>query len=118
MRNIALTIKNHASFVKLLITVVAVAFFIVAIVVIHNTERLNHNQQVASNAAVINHTQTLNYIKQAVTQLKASNAADHAQTVTYINCVLVGLTNSTAQSQALAIYKQCLANSGITTASN
>lgn len=114
MRNIALNLKAHATFIKLLISGLAVAFFIVAILVIHNTSQLNHNQQAASESAVINHTQTLDYIKEAVMQLKASNAADHQQTVTYINCVLVGLASSATQSQALTIYKQCLANSGVT----
>lgn len=58
------------------------------------------------------HAQTLNEIQQAVTELKNSNAADHAQTVKYINCVLVGVTNSPSQTQALAVYQECLAISG------
>jgi predicted PurR-regulated permease PerM len=74
-----------------------------------------------SQRAVTSHTQTLQQIqaldeeiKTAVSELKASNTADHSQTVKYINCVLVGITNSPTPSQALTVYQTCLVSAGVT----
>lgn len=66
--------------------------------------------------SVHNHTQTLTEIQQAINQLKQSNEADHVQTVKYINCVLVGITQASppsSQSAILAIYQTCLTDAGI-----
>lgn len=91
------------------------AFFIlVALVLLIGAGFIYSNSQRHQAQAVANHTETLNEIQKAVTELKASNQADHAQTVKYINCVLVGITNSASQSQALAVYQNCLSLSGAT----
>lgn len=98
---------------KLSAIVVAVGLFIVAGISLINSQNFKAQQARNSQSAVAAHTQTLNEIDSAITQLKNSNAADHAQTVKYINCVLVGITNSPSQSQALAVYQECLASSGV-----
>ena len=100
---------------KVLLSMIAVVLLTVAFITFDNSQRLADRQALQSQQSVANHTQTLNEIKQAVEELKANNAADHQQTVQYINCVLVGVTDSSSQSQALSVYKTCLINAGITT---
>lgn len=103
---------HKLGFTKILLSVIAIVFVILGVYVFTNSQTANSQRARQSQQAVANHTETLNEIQQAVIQLKNSNAADHAQTVKYINCVLVGVTDSTSQSQALAVYQQCLVASG------
>lgn len=113
--NITHQIEAHKSLtLKVLSILVSIVLFVGAGIIITNSQNVKSAQAKQSQEAVANHTQTLLEIQQAVTQLKSSNAADHKQTVKYINCVLVGITDSPTQSQALAVYQECLAASGVT----
>lgn len=103
----------HNHYWKILAVAVAVVLLVWAGFIWTNSQRVAHQQTVAAQDSITNHTQTLNEIEKAVNELKANNAADHQQTVEYINCVLVGVTNSTSQNQALAVYQTCLATEGI-----
>lgn len=99
----------HLSRIAKAVTPVLTAVVLLAAVVIFiNSE---HRSQVELQ----DHTQTLTEIQHAVTELKSSNVADHQQTVKYINCVLVGITEATPGNQAgvLSVYQECLANAGI-----
>jgi hypothetical protein len=99
---------------KALAVVVTIIIMVFAIVSLINSQHTKEIQARQAQASVANHTQTLNEIKKAVSTLEASNKADHAQTVQYINCVLVGITNATSPTAAQVTYKSCLADSGIT----
>lgn len=98
---------------KWILSLVAVGVFFLAISTFSTSQRLRAEQQAQSQSAVANHTQTLDEIKAAVSQLKASNEADHTTTIKYINCVLVGLTEAGQSGNALSVYQTCLANSQI-----
>ena len=98
---------EHKWFTILVPTMTALIFLSAVIITVRQ-----NNQ---ANQAVANHTQTLNEIRDAVSQIKTNNQMAHAQTVKYINCVLVGITNSPGQSQALTVYQTCLRNAGIDT---
>jgi maltose-binding protein MalE len=110
-------VKTHKpTAVKIVLVVVALIFLGLSIVDFASNQSTKAQQTANSQAAVANHTQTLDEIKQAVNQLKASNAADHTVTIKYINCVLVGITQANppdSQSAILAVYQQCLADSQI-----
>lgn len=106
-------IKNSWTIItKLFLVIIAIVIFAFAGFSFANSQKVKDSQAKQSEQAVANHTQTLNEIQTAVTQLKNSNAADHAQTVKYINCVLVGVTTTVSQTQALTVYQECLAASG------
>lgn len=109
-------IHHKATAFKGILSFVAVVVFLFALLAFNTSERLKAQQAAQARSTVTNHTQTLNEIKNAVTQLKASNQADHTVTIKYINCVLVGITQanlSNNQAAILAVYKQCLSNSQI-----
>lgn len=109
-------IHHKATAFKGILSFVAVVVFLFALSSFNTSERLKAQQAAQAQSAVTNHTQTLNEIQNAVTQLKASNQADHTVTIKYINCVLVGITQANPpnnQAAILAVYKQCLANSQI-----
>ena len=108
--------EHKASGFKIILVVVAIIIFLFAGEAYDTSQRLKEQQALQSQASVANHTQTLNEIENAVEQLKASNQADHTQTIKYINCVLVGITGITpgadSQSQALSVYQTCLTENG------
>lgn len=115
--------KHKASAFKIILSLVAVIVFLFAISAYNTSQNLKSQQALQSQKSVAAHTQTLDQIKvlttqlnTAVTQLKNSNAADHTQTIKYINCVLVGVTGISSginsQSQALTVYQTCLAENG------
>lgn len=107
---------HKASAFKIMLTVIALAIFLLALSEFSSEQKLHIEQAQQAAIAVENHTTTINEIQQAITELKASNAADHTTTIKYINCVLVGLTEAGANGtpgSALAIYQTCLANSQI-----
>lgn len=105
-------IHHKATAFKGILSFVAVVVFLFALSAFNTSERLKTQQAAQAQSAVTNHTQTLKEIENAVEQLKASNQADHTQTIKYINCVLVGVTGITpgteSQSQALSVYQTCL----------
>lgn len=105
---------SESQIFKIAAVLVAVGLFVVAGFSLVNSQNFKVQETRNSQSAVAAHTQTLNEIDNAITQLKNSNAADHAQTVKYINCVLVGITGSSTQAEALAVYQECLASSGVT----
>lgn len=107
--------------IKLLMVIMTVFLVAGAVLIFVNSTKAREQASASSQQAVANHTQTLEQIqvleqqiKTAVTQLKDSNSADHAQTVKYINCVLVGITEATPGNQpaVLSVYQECLAASG------
>lgn len=110
---------TESQILKLSAVIVGLVLFVIAGGIFVNSQNVRLEQARQSQDAVANHTQTLRQIQTleedintAVTQLKSSNAADHEQTVKYINCVLVGVTNSPSPSQALVVYQECLGASG------
>jgi long-subunit fatty acid transport protein len=105
--------EHKASAFKFVLSLVAAAIFLFAASAFNTSQHLKAQQTAESQAAVANHTKTIDEIQQAVSQLKASNQADHTTTIKYINCVLVGLTEAGAAGNALSVYQTCLANSQI-----
>ena len=109
-------IHHKATAFKGILSFVAIVVFLFALSAFNTSQRIKEQQAAQSQSAVANHTQTLNEIENAVEQLKASNQADHTQTIKYINCVLVGVTGITpgteSQSQALSVYQTCLTENG------
>lgn len=108
--------EHKASAFKIILSLVAVVVFLFAISAYNTSQNLKTEQTQAYQAAVLNHTKTIDEIQAAVVALKASNAADHTVTIKYINCVLVGITQANppnSQSAVLAVYQSCLANSQI-----
>jgi len=91
---------------KVVAIVIGITALILASIVFTNSQKLADKQAYDSQQTIIE-------VKQAVNELKASNVNDHQQTVEYINCVLVGITNSSSQSQASVVYKACLESTGI-----
>jgi Tfp pilus assembly protein PilV len=104
---------HKASAFKVVLILVAIAVFLLAVSQFSTAQHLKTEQSIQSQKALAAHTQTLDEIQSAVTQLKASNAADHTVTIKYINCVLVGITAAGANGNALPVYRTCLANSQI-----
>lgn len=105
--------SHKATAFKGILVFIALVVFLLAISSFSTSQRLKSEQTQESQAAVLNHTKTIEEIQQAVNQLKASNAADHTTTIKYINCVLVGLTEAGQTDNALTVYQTCLANSQI-----
>jgi uncharacterized protein HemX len=110
-----LFVTHKPTAIKVALVIIAVAVFGFSLVSFVNSQNARDQQTQNSQSVVENHTETLNEIKQAVADLKASNAADHTQTVQYINCVLVGITDSSSPAQAQATYQTCLVAAGVTT---
>jgi hypothetical protein len=114
IRELVSTHKPRA--IKITLVIIAIIFLLLSIADFASGQQTRQRQAATSQAAVANHTQTLDEIKQAVNQLKTNNAADHTVTIKYINCVLVGITQanpSGSQTAILAVYQNCLANSQI-----
>lgn len=105
--------SHKASAFKIILSLVAIVVFLFAISAYNTSQDFKAQQALQSQKSVAAHTQTLNEIQSAVTQLKASNEADHTTTIKYINCVLVGLTEAGQSGNALSVYQTCLANSQI-----
>lgn len=103
--------SHKASGVKIILVLIAIIAVLASLQSYGNSSRVRETQAKQSQAAIANHTQTLDEIQQAVTELKASNAADHTATIKYINCVLVGLSTAGASGNALPVYQTCLASS-------
>jgi sensor histidine kinase regulating citrate/malate metabolism len=107
-------IKLHGHiFIKVLLVIGAVILVVFAANYYASTQKIKSQQAIEAQRTVINHTQTLSEIQKAVAELKTDDQADHAQTVTYINCVLVGITNSPTPAQADLVYKECLSAAGV-----
>jgi hypothetical protein len=82
-----------------------------------NSNHLKTEQAAASQRAVAAHTQTLNEIKNIVTQLEKNNQTNHDTTIAYLECIVQGLISSTPGSQANAqtTFNACIAVSGLQT---
>lgn len=104
---------HKASGFKIILTIIAIIIFLFTGSAYVTSQHIQDQNAANSQKSVANHTETLAEIKNAVNELKANNAVDHQTTIKYINCVLVGITEAPSQTQALAVYQTCLANSQI-----
>lgn len=112
--NLSEKISQHKpTALKVALAAVAIIILVLAFISFTNSEHIKDQQTTAEQNSLENHTQILNEIQKAVNELKSNNATDHATTIKYINCVLVGITEAQGQAGALSVYQTCLANSDL-----
>lgn len=104
--------RHKANAIKVLIILSAVAMFAGAVIIYAGSQRVAHQQAIAAQQQVLNHTQTLNQINNIVTQLEKNNQVNHDTTIKYLQCIVQGLITSTPQT-AQGSFNACLAVSGI-----
>lgn len=119
MKNIWRQIPVHKiSLTKVLLVVAAGALFFAATQTIIATQETKARQSHQAQQAVFNHTETLNDIDRAVTELKMNNQTNHDTTIRYLQC----LSNLVLEdSQGIVITQvdlnNCTSVSGLLTTS-
>lgn len=96
---------NRLETTKILLLGIAAILSIFAIFTLSQQQRQSQKQVAA-------HTQTLNEIKNVVTQLEQNNQENHDTTIKYLECIVQGLITSSPQT-AESSFQACLAVSGL-----
>lgn len=108
--------KGHRqALVKFLLIGIAVIVAVLAVTSFLNSNHIKAVQSRQAQAAVAAHTQTLNEIKNIVSQLEQNNQTNHDTTIAYLECIVQGLINTTPASStnAQTTFNSCIAVSGI-----
>lgn len=101
MKNFLKQIRGHKiDFAKSLMIVLALGAFIFAGIIYANSQATKARQTKQAQQSVANHTETLDEIASAVTQLKQNNQINHDTTIRYLQC-LANLVEMASQGQVI-----------------
>ena len=86
--------------VKLLIVLAILVLTVATFVSYADSQKVKADQSAQARSAVFNHTETLNDIKQAVTNIENNQKTNSTAIIDYINCLINSNVTTPAQVQA------------------
>lgn len=104
--------NRHAGIIRIGVPLLAVAIFIFAFVTFVNSQNQKQEASKQAQQAILDHTETLDQLKDAVNTLKANNQVNHDTTIKYIQCVIESFGAGT-QTQIEQAFNACTLISGV-----